>query len=349
MPVSFSFWNARVFSGRLGWLLCGTLCLVLSAAACTAQSPPTAPVSPAVPNIAPGKTAAYAVDIHFTGGSALFPNAYLKPPVSAVATFLDPVQERETIDFIQRLLREQLARYPAKLLAKNLKEIYVVKSLSENGTPVGGLNWPSGKRLYLQDNGIRTTSTEPHLRLILHHELAHLLLDTHTSLFSRSRWECLNLPTFHYGSGGLASIRSGENGTTELDPASWEQGFANIYGRSGLDEDVACLCQTLFSGDPRFWQSVDRVDILNKKVAMVLAFYRALDPTLTEAYFRGLPPLTGAEPGIKFLFRAGDTISFPNGGKIVYLENPNRTVEYPPGSTAVFSGKDIVEWYPPAK
>lgn len=235
--------------------------------------------------------AAEAVALYFTGDPPPFPEEYLKPPTSAGAVYLDPVQDRALIERAQQLLQRELAKYPPAFLTKNLKEIYVFKDLTQDKVSVGGFGWADHKRLYIQNDARPGPIAEVYFGLTLHHELAHILIANYAARFSRSRWEKLNAPTFHYGVGGLESIRAGGSGSTQLDPRSWEVGFARPYGMSDFDEDFACICEGLFCGDPRFWQAVDRVEILNKKVKMAIEFYHALDETMTETYFRNLPPL----------------------------------------------------------
>lgn len=233
-------------------------------------------------------------NIYFSDDPAPFPDEWLKPPISVQASYLDPVRDRDEITRAQRLIREELTRYSPAMLQQNLHDVYVVASLSEEGTEVGGLNSPDDKKLYLEDNNIYDEQTEQYLRLAVHHELAHVLLENYAARFSRELWQSLNAPSFRYGKGGLAAIREDPDSSAELDPACWEEGFAYPYGKSDIDEDFACLAEAVFAGNSDFWKAVDRVAILNKKVKMVVAFYHSLDPNLTEAYFRQLKPFPSA-------------------------------------------------------
>lgn len=285
------------------------------------------------------------VAINFTDTPSLFPNYYTKSPILVKATFLDPVQDKNEIVKEQRLLREEIARYPSEFIKQNLKDIYVVKTLSYYDTAVGGFGWPEGKRLYLMND----VYSETDFRDTFHHELAHVLLRNHSAQFALNRWQRLNPPAFHYGIGGLESIRKGTAGSGNPDPAYWEQGFACLYGMVDADEDFACLCAEVFSGDPRFWQAVDRYEILNKKVKMVVDFYHSLNEELTEPYFRALAPYPSELPARPGHLNPGDVILFPNGGQLILPGNPPKTITIPPGGTLVYGGTGTIIFNPPTK
>lgn len=257
---------------------------------------------------ASGKAVASApasVKICFSADPPPFSPEWEEAPTSATATFLDPVQDKDEIVRARRLVQEELTRYSTALVNRNLDYVYIVKSLSEEDTEVGGLNSPEDKKLYLEDTGVYDEPMERYVRSSIHHELAHVLLANYADQFSRTGWSRLNTPGFRYGVGGLESIKEEPEVEVELDPESWEEGFAYPYGKSDIDEDVACLAEALFSGNTRFWKAVDRVPVLNRKVKALIAFYHALDNTLTEAYFRQITPfLSVTDPVIAARYAA---------------------------------------------
>jgi len=280
------------------------------------------------------------VAIKFEEDPKMFPDVWLKPPMSARSVALDAVGDSDEIVRVQNFLHEELAKYPQDMLKANLHDIYVVRELAYENTNVGGFTWAESKRIYLQSEGSGRVSMGGHWRSGFHHEFAHLLAANHSSLLSMSQWQKLNPPTFQYGNGGLESIRLGTAGTELPDITSWKQGFARLYGMSGPREDFACLCESVFSGDPQFWQAVDQYDVLGKKVRMIMAFYHSLNKRLTEPYFRHLQPYT--DPDALPNYNIGDVILFPAGGTVYLSGTPARRVSIPPGGSYIYSDPLVV-------
>jgi hypothetical protein len=78
---------------------------------------------------------------------------------------------------------------------------------------------------------------------------------------------------------------------------SWlQRGFVRRYATSDVDEDFACICEELWSGDPAFWQAVDRYEVLRRKVSMAIAFYHSLGRHFTEAFFRAIKAEAPIDP-----------------------------------------------------
>ena len=295
------------------------------------------------------------VEIACEVDKGMFPVDWYAPPISVKATPLDV----PNIETALRILLNGLAKYPVKLMEKDLKKIYVVQRLSYYNIEVGGFGSQEQKRLYIRYLDRQADYSEAYVKAYfeggLHHEFAHILLANHADKFSRQKWQALNPPGFHYGKGGLAVARKGYY--SPEDPARyWNQGFANDYALADLDEDVASLCEFLFAGNPRFWQTVDGNAVLQKKVAMLVAFYHALDSEFTPAYFRRIGTASTASASDTLplsiplaSYSPGDLVVFTEGGWITLPGSPSRLIRayageagiYPSGSSFVLNiGKD---------
>ena len=151
--------------------------------------------------------------------------------------------------------------------------------------------------------------------------------------FPFREWARINPPTFRYGSGGLEAIRAGLT-MGDGDESCRAKGFSRPYGMSDLNEDVACIGEMLFSGDPTFWSSVDRYTGLGAKVDMLSRYLSGLDPELNLDLFRLLP----ASPFVarSNRFEPGELVYFADGGKVVSPSDPLRVITVQPGGAAVF-------------
>ena len=272
----------------------------------------------------------------------MFPAEWYAPPVSVKVTPLDVPR----IESVLRILLTGLTKYPADMLRKDLRRIYVVQQLSYYNTVVGGFGSPTQKRLYLshQENwGVYSEAyINAYLETELHHEFAHVLLANHPGQFSRARWQALNPPGFQYGKGGLDAVNKGQYSMEDA-AKYWKQGFANKYAVADYDEDVASTCEYLFAGNPLFWQAVGQNAILRQKVAMLAAFYHALDSSFTLDHFQHLPASASANtpntlplPIPLAQFSPGDLVAFTGGGWITLPGNPPRLIRAYPGEAGIY-------------
>ncbi len=282
------------------------------------------------------------VEIACDVDKTMFPADWYPPPVSVKVAPLDVSNVEKALS----ILLPGLAKYPVGLLHKNLKRIYVVQQLSYYNTDIGGVGNEETKWIYLRYQGDRTEYSEAYLDAYfereLHHEFAHVLFANHADKFSHKQWLALNPPGFHYGKGGMTAIKKGQFLRSDAS-VYWKQGFANDYAVADYDEDVASLCELLFCGDQHFWQAVDQNPILHKKVAMLLAFYHALDSSLTPDYFRQLGSASHAQtsemlaPPIPLAtYSSGDLVVFPEGGWMDMPGTPARLIRVYAGEGGLY-------------
>ncbi len=109
---------------------------------------------------------------------------------------------------------------------------------------------------------------------------------------------------------------------------------------SDLNEDIACIGEMLFSGDPTFWISVDRYDGLRAKVEMLSKYLSSLDPELNLDLFHLLPPSPFVARSSRF--SPGELVYFPDGGKVVAPSEPLRVIAVPSGGEAIFPARSGV-------
>jgi hypothetical protein len=191
----------------------------------------------------------------------------------------------EEIPRMQSILDSALHKYPSDLLERNLKKIYVVKTLSFFGLDYGGTYYK--KDIYISNNGIEKGFTDAYLEGTFHHEFSSILLKRHVTRVQKQNWKQTNPEGFSYGNGGVEALRSNETGL-HLEYSLFEKGFLNQYSLASLEEDWNCYAEYIFVNDPGFWEAWEEYEAIRKKTAILIGFYNALDPMFTLEYFRGL-------------------------------------------------------------
>ena len=184
------------------------------------------------------------------------------------------------------IIIREFAMYPRELLAADLKRICLARELYFYGQPFGGTNDSSS--VYLASEGEAEGFDDTYLAETFHHEFSSILMRNHA--FSAEKWKAANPEGFEYTSvedGGVKAIRNAQDGL-DGSPEFYEQGLLSEYAKSELEEDFNTFAEALFTGDRRFWKTVDRFPRVEQKARVILAFYAALDPGFTEEHFRSL-------------------------------------------------------------
>jgi hypothetical protein len=250
------------------------------------------------------------VQIIYTPEPDMFPKEWLTDPVNA-RVFPLPEMERERSSSI---IKSALRKYPASILKARLERVYVVRNLIISGVPLGGTS--SGNRVYIVNRGIPRGYTDAVIEEIFHHEVAHILLRHFITKFNAAEWGKINPPGFQYSGSGLEAIKKkkhperstspylgdsfgggrqcgwGSSSLGQYDRAYLKDGFLYEYATSHWQEDFCLFAQNLFMGKEVFWEIAARYEKIERKTAMVIGFYRAIDPTFTEDYFRRLVKAT---------------------------------------------------------
>lgn len=194
--------------------------------------------------------------------------------------------------------RAALDKYPQRVLDDHLNHVQLVGRLAINGHRVGGLN--SGTLVFIS-TGESDWPSGPRTEGALHHEFAHVLLSRCAGKLDRGAFQAHNPPGFRYAGGVMEAVAAETPGLLRWDDELARDGFVNTYATLSPVEDFCEVARLLFQGDRRLREACAVSERLAGKVRAVKAFYGAVDPAFTEAYFDSLAPLRGperpAEPG----------------------------------------------------
>lgn len=250
---------------------------ILIAAAALSQTPAPRPAGGEV----------FAIPVLTTVDSDMFPSSWTSGDINATAASLEPAEAPRSLEII----RKAMERYPADLLKRNLRRVYITSRLSFYGLPYGGTN--SLDTLYLANRGRRWGFSDRYLEESFHHEFSSILLRNYSDRFDEDRWSATNGPQFTYRGDGTQAVREG-TASTRYSPRYHEQGFLAQYATASIEEDFNMMAEGVFSGNPRFWQAVDQYPRLRAKMKEIVRFYGRLDKSFNEAKFRSFVPATAS-------------------------------------------------------
>jgi len=219
------------------------------------------------------------VRLVFGKEAGMYPADWLAPPISGKAS--DPPADQ--VGRSQTLMLRALEKYPAELLRRELKAVYLLGQLEFYGVSYGGTN--STDKLFLTNRGASQGYTDRYVEQSFHHEFSSILLRNYPRRVDRASWASQN--GRGYGQSGTEAIRQGR-ASTEFS-AWWHQlGFLYQYASSDFENDFNSVAENLFCPAPGFWQAVEAYPALAHKARLAIAFYQSLSPRLNEAYFRSL-------------------------------------------------------------
>jgi hypothetical protein len=189
----------------------------------------------------------------------------------------------------RKALQPILNKYPASFIACVLKTIYVGSEIkgvlrAETGSQRywGGTYFHSDLSMFVMFNGDAQS-----FESTFHHELAHGIYHAYRQQFNEKAWLAANPPGFTY------------KGVADFGPSTPElrqQGFMRPYATWNLEEDVACIAQALIGNTEAFAKLAAQNPRLRQKASVLIALYQAVDPIMTEQYFR---LQDAAEGGVK--------------------------------------------------
>lgn len=211
----------------------------------------------------------------------MFPCKWRKKWINPEVIRLDTAE----IQRMHAILDRSLGKYPSKLLKKNLRTIYVLKSMFFYGLEYGGTYYK--RKVYISNNGIENGYSDAYLEGSFHHEFSSVLLNRHPRSFDKDSWQASCPPGFVYGNGGREALSM--NATNlNLDSALFRDGFLNEYSLASPEEDFNCFAEYIFRNDPGFWRAWESSESIRRKTEILIRFYHHLDPIFTLEYFRGL-------------------------------------------------------------
>jgi hypothetical protein len=175
-----------------------------------------------------------------------------------------------------------LAKYPADVLRKHLRQVYVVGRLAYSGVPTGGTN--SRSAVYLANSG---KASDAVLEGIFHAEFSSILLRNLPQHLDTKRWREINPPDFRYLSSGVQAIKQGQ-ASRRLDAGLQKAGFLHAYAQASLEEDFNSIAARLLMGDEELWRAVAQFPKVKEKTDLVMAFYGRLHVQFTQSWFEAL-------------------------------------------------------------
>lgn len=205
--------------------------------------------------------------VQFVIDDRFFPEDWKTGQIRAEATPID----RSELRRFPAILAAELAKYPRRFLAANLRRVCLARGLRFYGQWFGGTN--SRDTIYLTSSGRADGYTDRYLREMVHHELSSIFMRNYP--FPSGNWKRCNAPGFSYGEGGVRAIERGETGfegNAELYPI----GLLSEYSKSDLEEDFNTYCETLFTDPERLERLAERYPRVRRKYELCREFFASL-------------------------------------------------------------------------
>lgn len=221
------------------------------------------------------------VELIFVTEDDMFPDTWYESDIDAQAISL----EREEVERVIDILNRCFEKYPDAIIKANLNRVYVLNSLQFFGTSYGGTY--TSDAVFLSDKGELRGYTDVYIEKLFHAEFSSVLYKNYDHLFDAEAWAAACFEGFEYGSGGMLALKSGQSSETFLYQHN-ELGFLNKYAQSSMENDFNSFAKNLLCPSPDFWQLTDSYEGLGKKLALITAFYAALDVQFNAEFFEGL-------------------------------------------------------------
>ncbi len=209
----------------------------------------------------------------------IFPQRWLEKPILASGKELDKAKCVRVGPVIERAL----AKYPKLVLDAHLKHVYVLSELKYSGVSAGGTNSRTAVYLKIGDNDALYSNAW--IERTFHAEFSSILMRNRARDSDSEAWQKLNPVDFRYLGSGVDAIKQRKHGQ-QMDEKLHALGFLKEYSQSTLENDFNAFAASLFGGDEYIWTLSEKHPPIAGKLKLTIAFYQALDPTLTEETFR---------------------------------------------------------------
>lgn len=231
----------------------------------------------------PPDTTIRGVVIGFNYSRSIFPDSWQAAPINAKGEKIAAAEVSRS----KAIMIKALQKYPAITLAKDLRVVYFLKSMTFYEVGYGGTN--SSDALYLTNSGAAAGYTNLYLEQTFHHEYSSILYRNHPGFLNETEWKKTNIPGFDYNDpeNGVGAIRNNES-SQDLDTLLCKKGFLTQYSLSGLENDINTFAQNIFSPSENFWKIVDQYPRIKAKVKLLTDFYNKIDPVFNDDYFKKL-------------------------------------------------------------
>jgi hypothetical protein len=209
-----------------------------------------------------------------------FPEYWYTEEINAETTPLPTAEKKRTLT----VLSAALEKYPVHVIKRHLAELYIFGKLEFFNQGYAGTY--SENILYLANEGIEEGYSNGFIEQSFHHEFSSMLWYANQELLDTTEWKKLN--KMEYGDGGIQALID-DNDSQEFDDYYNERGFLFQYASSDLENDINSFAENLFAPTLEFRDALKKHPVLRKKMAMLIAFYSALDPSLNNGFFAELP------------------------------------------------------------
>ena len=157
------------------------------------------------------------------------------------------------------LIEKNLNKYSSTFLSKiNLKYVVLCENLTVSQINTAGVPNPKTKTLIID-----IKFNEKYFERVLHHEIFHMIDETHKEIFLYKEWENLNSQEFEYAECSTCSNRLG------LSLLKENKGFVTEYSMSTPSEDMAEVFSFLMINKKMIENRALKDPILNKKILLI--------------------------------------------------------------------------------
>ena len=165
----------------------------------------------------------------------------------------------EDIKQKMHLIEKNLNRYSSVFLNKiNLKYIVLCENLTVSQINTAGVPNPKTKTLIID-----IKFNEEHFERVLHHEIFHMIDESHKEKFLYEEWKNFNNPEFKYAECSTCSDRLG------LSLLKQNKGFVTEYSMSTPSEDMAEVFSFLMINKKLIEGKASMDPILNNKILLI--------------------------------------------------------------------------------
>ena len=165
----------------------------------------------------------------------------------------------EDIKKKMHLIEKNLNRYSSVFLNKiNLKYIVLCENLTVSQINTAGVPNPKTKTLIVD-----IKFNEEHFERVLHHEIFHMIDESHKEKFLYQEWENFNNLEFKYAECSTCSDRLG------LSLLKQNKGFVTEYSMSTPSEDMAEVFSFLMINKKMIEDKASMDPILNNKILLI--------------------------------------------------------------------------------
>ena len=165
----------------------------------------------------------------------------------------------EDIKQKMHLIEKNLNRYSSVFLNKiNLKYIVLCENLTVSQINTAGVPNPKTKTLIID-----IKFNEEHFERVLHHEIFHMIDESHKEKFLYEEWKNFNNSEFKYAECSTCSDRLG------LSLLKQNKGFVTEYSMSTPSEDMAEVFSFLMINKKMIEDKASMDPILNNKILLI--------------------------------------------------------------------------------